>query len=115
MELGCFFTASLRAIWWFSHFKDNYPVRWSRPYGKAVIRRRRLSMRVERKELSVRWSRPMERPPLGGEGYQRDEASSRFTHLIIFTKIQSQVCRKLVAELKIYQCHSFGRSPLCIN
>jgi hypothetical protein len=29
----------------------------------------------------------MERPPLGGEGYQRDGASSRFTHLIIFTKI----------------------------
>ena len=29
----------------------------------------------------------MERPPLGGEGYQRDGASSRFTHLIIFTKL----------------------------
>jgi hypothetical protein len=29
----------------------------------------------------------MERPPLGGEGYQRDGASSRFTHLIIFTKV----------------------------
>ncbi|KEH39646.1 hypothetical protein MTR_2g105120 [Medicago truncatula] len=66
----------------------NYPVRWSRPYGKASIRRRGLSMRVERKELSVRWSRPMEMPPLGGEGYQRDGASSRFTHLIIFTKVR---------------------------
>jgi len=29
----------------------------------------------------------MERPPLGVEGYQREEASSRFTHLIIFTKV----------------------------
>ncbi|AES68980.1 hypothetical protein MTR_3g019990 [Medicago truncatula] len=69
----------------------------------------------ERKELSVRWSRPIGRPPLGGEGYQRDGASSRFTHLVIFIKIQSQVRRKLVAELKICQRHSFGRSPLCIN
>ncbi|AES76838.1 hypothetical protein MTR_6g087840 [Medicago truncatula] len=93
----------------------DFTVRWSRPYGRAAIRRKGLSMRVERKELSVRWSRPMERPPLGGEGYQQDGASSRFTHLIIFTKIQSQVRRKLVAELKICQCHSFGRSHLCIN
>jgi len=29
----------------------------------------------------------MERPPLGGEGYQRDGASSRFSHLIIFNKV----------------------------
>jgi len=29
----------------------------------------------------------MERPLLRGEGYQRDGASSRFTHLIIFTKV----------------------------
>jgi len=28
----------------------------------------------------------MERPPLGGEGYQRDGASSRFTHFSYFTK-----------------------------
>jgi len=28
----------------------------------------------------------MERPPLGGEGYQRDVASSRFTHFDTFTK-----------------------------
>jgi hypothetical protein len=26
----------------------------------------------------------MERPPLGGEGYQRDGASSRFTHFVYF-------------------------------
>jgi len=30
----------------------------------------------------------MERPPLGGKGYQRDEASSRFTHFDISTKIE---------------------------
>jgi hypothetical protein len=29
----------------------------------------------------------MEMPPIGGEGYQRDGASSRFTHFDIFTKI----------------------------
>ncbi|AET02867.1 hypothetical protein MTR_8g056760 [Medicago truncatula] len=61
--------------------------------------------RFERKELSVRWSRPMERPPLGGEGYQRDGASSRFTHLIIFTKIPKQLSRKLLADSKFSQCH----------
>ena len=27
---------------------------------------------------------PMERPPLGGGGYQRDGASSRFTHFDYF-------------------------------
>jgi len=27
---------------------------------------------------------PMERPPLGGEGYQRDGASSRFAHFDYF-------------------------------
>jgi len=27
---------------------------------------------------------PLERPPLGGEGYQRDGASSRFTHFDYF-------------------------------
>ena len=27
---------------------------------------------------------PMERPPLGGEGYQRDGASSRFTNFDYF-------------------------------
>ena len=27
----------------------------------------------------------MERPPLGGKGYQRDEASSRFSHFEYFS------------------------------
>jgi hypothetical protein len=35
--------------------------------------------------------------------------------LTFFFQIQTQVRRKLVAELKIYQCHSFGRSPIWIN
>ncbi|AES76134.1 hypothetical protein MTR_6g071830 [Medicago truncatula] len=78
--------------------EENYPDRWSRPYGKAAIRRG--GHINERKELSVRWSRPMERPPLGGKGYQRDGVSSRFTHLIIFTKIFKQLSRKLVVDSK---------------
>jgi hypothetical protein len=32
-----------------------------------------------------------------------------------FLQIQSQLRRKLLAGLKIYQCQSFGRFPMCIN
>ncbi|AES62649.1 hypothetical protein MTR_1g104490 [Medicago truncatula] len=51
----------------------------------------------------------MERPPLGGEGYQRDGASSRFTHLIIFTKIFKQLSRKLLVDSKFSRVTLFGR------
>ncbi|AES66562.1 hypothetical protein MTR_2g075800 [Medicago truncatula] len=52
----------------------------------------------------------MERPPLGGEGYQRDGASSRFTHLTIFNKIPEQLSRKLQVDPKSI-ISIFGRPP----
>jgi len=100
-EKNLYYLRQPRCTYYVISIRWSYSIRWNRPYGKAVIKSRGLSMggklpnwkcftlcfESREKSYPLDGFAPMEMPPLGGESYQWDGASSRFTHFDIFTKI----------------------------